>query len=189
MEEAVWQSPELVRPAFLSDAPPSPDTAAQLRVHLVQHYAPLHRRLTRRLGCADLATECLHDTWLRLTRPVAGEVASADAYVFRMACFLAMDHFRARPPGLSLDDPGSGCPELFDELPGPHAVAEARSSLAALFRAMQGLSRRQRAVLIALRVEERSRGEVAQWLGLSLRSVDTALRQALAHCGAECARE
>jgi hypothetical protein len=56
----------------------------------------------------------------------------------------------------------------------PTAVAEARSSLVALSRAMEGLSRRQRAVLIALRVEERSRGEVAQWLGVSLRSVHSA---------------
>ncbi len=189
MDETVWKFPEPIRPAFFSDqSPSSPDTAAQLRAHLVQHYAQLHQRLSRRLGCADLATECLHETWLRLARPVDGDVANTSGYVFRMACHLATDRLRAQRPCVSLDDPDGGCPELLDDLPGPQAVAEARSSLAALFRAMEGLSRRQRAVLIALRVEERSRGEVAQWLGVSLRSVDLALRQALAHCGARCPR-
>ncbi|MNV90109.1 RNA polymerase sigma factor [compost metagenome] len=51
-----------------------------------------------------------------------------------------------------------------------------------LARIMEGLPRRQRAVLIALRVEGRSRGDAAEWLGMSLRSVDTALRQALRYC-------
>ncbi|WZB77159.1 sigma-70 family RNA polymerase sigma factor [Achromobacter insuavis] len=72
--------------------------------------------------------------------------------------------------------------DLFDDAPGPQARAEARSTLAALARAMDGLSRQQQAVLVALRVEGRSRDEVARWLGLSTRSIDTALRQALRHC-------
>ncbi|WP_398501113.1 RNA polymerase sigma factor [Variovorax sp.] len=186
MEESDWERPEQIRPAFQSVLPPARDTAAQLQEHLVRHYAQLHQRMSRRLGGADLAAECLHDTWLRLARPVEGAVDNADAYVFRMLCHVATDRLRSQRPSVSLDDPDNGCPELSDELPGPHAVAEARSSLAALSRAMQGLSRRQRAVLVALRVEERSRGDVSRWLGISLRSVDTALRQALAHCSAEC---
>jgi RNA polymerase sigma-70 factor (ECF subfamily) len=47
---------------------------------------------------------------------------------------------------------------------------------------MARLPRRHRAVLIGLRIEEKSRQEVADWLRISLRSVDTALRQALDHC-------
>ena len=165
------------------DAPTSAaGTAARLRDHLVQRYTALHGRLARRLGCADLASEGLHGAWLRLARPVAGEVANADAYVFRMACHLAIDALRAQPSSVSLDDPEAGCPDLCDAAPGPLASAEARSTLAALARAMEGLSRQQHAVLVALRVEGRSRDEVARWLGLSTRSIDTALRQALRHC-------
>ncbi len=158
------------------------DTAARLREHLSASYAALHGRLARRLGCADLARDCLHDTWLRLTRPVAGEVRQADAYVFRMACHLAIDRLRAQASWLSLDDPGAGLPELIDETPGPQAVTEGRSALSVLSHVMEGLPRRQCAVLIALRVEGRSRADAAEWLGMSLRSVDTALRQALRHC-------
>lgn len=158
------------------------DTAAHLREHLARSYASLHGRLARRLGCADLASDSLHNAWLRLARPVAGEVVNADAYVYRMACHLAVDQLRERALWQSLSDPDASCPDLIDEAPGPQQTAEARSALAALTRAMDGMSRRQRAVLMALRVEGRNRDDVADWLGLSTRSIDTALRQALRHC-------
>lgn len=158
------------------------DNAARLRHHLSGSYAALHRRLTRRLGCADMAGECLHETWLRLARPVAGEVRNADAYVFRMACHLAIDRLRAQVSWLSLDDPGAGLPDLIDEAPGPQRLLEGRSALSALARVIESLPRQQRAVLVALRVEGRSRSDTAEWLGMSLRSVDTALRQALRYC-------
>ena len=169
--------------------PPAwPDTAARLRAHLANRYVALHGRLARRLGCADLASDSLHNAWLRLARPVAGEVANPDAYVFRMACHLAVDQLRAQAPWQSLDDPDVAGPELADDAPGPQQAAESRSALAALARAMDGLSRRQRAVLLALRVEGRSRDDVAAWLGLSTRTIDTALRQALMHCEAGVGR-
>ncbi|CAB3631201.1 RNA polymerase sigma factor [Achromobacter pestifer] len=158
------------------------DNAARLRHQLSHGYAALHRRLTRRLGCADLAGECLHETWLRLARPVAGEVRNAEAYVFRMACHLAIDRLRAQTSWLSLDDPGAGLPDLIDDTPGPQRIVEGRAALSVLARVMEGLSRQQRAVLVALRVEGRSRGDTADWLGMSPRSVDTALRQALRIC-------
>lgn len=164
------------------DAPAGTDTAARLRAHLANRYSALHGRLARRLGCADLASDSLHNAWLRLERPVAGDVINDDAYVFRMACHLAVDQLREQTPWQSLDDPQSVGVELADEAPGPQQVAESRSALAALARAMDGLSRRQCAVLVALRVEGRSRDDVAAWLGLSTRTIDTALRQALRHC-------
>lgn len=184
-----WPAPQVTRPdetpaagPALADPAAGIDTAARLRAHLSGSYAALHGRLARRFGCADLARECLHDTWLRLARPVVGDVRQADAYVFRMACHLAIDRLRAQASWLSLDDPDAGLPEPIDESPGPQAVAEGRSTLMELARIMEGLPRRQRAVLIALRVEGRSRGDAAEWLGMSLRSVDTALRQALRYC-------
>ena len=39
---------------------------AFLRQLLVSSYDDLKRRLTRRFGSADMATEVLHETWLRL---------------------------------------------------------------------------------------------------------------------------
>lgn len=47
---------------------------------------------------------------------------------------------------------------------------------------MKHLPRHHRAVLVALRIGEITRQEVANRYHLSLRSVDTARRQALDHC-------
>ena len=50
---------------------------------------------------------------------------------------------------------------------------------------MQRLPRRHHAVLVALRIEEKTRQEVADGYRVSLTSVDTMLRQALDHCAQE----
>lgn len=47
---------------------------------------------------------------------------------------------------------------------------------------MERLPRRHRSILIALRIDEMTRQEAAARFDLSLRSVDTALRQALDYC-------
>jgi RNA polymerase sigma factor (sigma-70 family) len=152
-----------------------------LRDFLVANYERLRQRLARRLGCGDLAADCLHDTWLRLgDLGVAQAVQAPEAYVFRMACNAAVDQLRAnrhaRQGGeIELD-------QLIDPAPGPELISESRSRLQAVDRAMQRLPRRHRAVLEALRIEEMTRHEVASRYGLSLRSVDTALQQALSYC-------
>jgi DNA-directed RNA polymerase specialized sigma24 family protein len=54
--------------------------------------------------------------------------------------------------------------------------------------AMQRLLYRPRSVLLDLRINDLTRHEVATRLGLSLRSVDTDLRQMLDYCVAEKAK-
>ena len=43
-----------------------PSSLAVLRDFMLQRYDDLKARLTRRLGCADMASDALQDTWLRL---------------------------------------------------------------------------------------------------------------------------
>ncbi|WP_198087953.1 RNA polymerase sigma factor [Variovorax sp. E3] len=81
-----------------------------LQAHLATHYKALHRRLERQLGCRDLASECLHDAWLRLGERQPRETpANPDAYIYRVACNLAMDSLRERKrwTGLNEDAPTS----------------------------------------------------------------------------------
>ncbi|WP_180838955.1 YqaJ viral recombinase family protein [Variovorax sp. RO1] len=61
-------------------------------------------------------------------------------------------------------------------------LAEARSGLLAVERAMRGLPHRHQAIFMGLRIHELTRDEMAARHGLSLRRVGTTLRQALAHC-------
>lgn len=150
---------------------------------LAANYAALHQRLARYLGCADAATEGLHDAWLRLadTAAFTGTVQSPLAYIYRVACNAATDRVRADRPWQYAGDAEDTLAHLADHSPGPELIAEARSDLKAVERAMQGLPNRHQDILVALRVHELTRHEVAVRHGLSLRRVDTTLRQALRH--------
>ncbi len=156
-----------------------------LQAHLATHYARLHRRLTRYLGCAELASDSLHDAWLRLAGKPAPPASSMDAYVCRVACNLAVDRLRQARPWHYADGAEAVLEQLADGAAGPATLAEVRSELAAVDRAVACLPRRHRQVLFGLRLEDATRDEVAARHGISLRSVDTLLRQALDHCAAQ----
>ncbi len=154
-----------------------------LREFLALNYQRMHQRLLRQLGCPDLASDCLHDAWLRLGEMNVSEpVQSPEAYVYRVACNLAMDRLRSNRPWQYASGVESELDALADLSPGPDVIAEARSELKAVERALHHLPRRHRSVLVALRLEDKTRQEVAAWLCISLRSVDTALRKALDRC-------
>ncbi|WP_398501208.1 RNA polymerase sigma factor [Variovorax sp.] len=150
---------------------------------LVMHYDRLASQLARHLGCPHLASECLHDAWLRLNENAAdASVRNPLAYIRRVACNLATDRLRSSRPWQYASDADVELDGLADPAPGPALIAEMRSDVMAVERALQRLPRRHRAVLMALRFDEMSRQEVADRYRLSLRGVDTALRQALDHC-------
>jgi RNA polymerase sigma factor (sigma-70 family) len=164
------------------------DNGIVLRDYLAEkeNYGRLQRRLLRYLGCPDLASDCLHDAWLRL-RPGdtthSAAVRNPEAYIYRVACNIAMDRLRSnRLSGQYTGDTGTELDTIADPSPGPDLIAEVRSDVEALDRALQHLPRRHQAVLIALRIDEQTRDEVAAYHGISLRRVDTMLRQALDYC-------
>ena len=170
-----------------------PGQGAQLQAVLESNYAGLHRRLTRHLGCAELASDSLHDAWLRLRTLTAGDGAALAprpvAYVFRVACNAATDSLRRNRAWLYAGEgegDGDGAAVLVDILAdtaaGPERLAELHADVRRLAQAVALLPRRHQQVLEALRVDELTRQEVAERHDMSLRNVDTALRQALDHC-------
>lgn len=154
-----------------------------LREFLVANYDRLHSRLLRHLRCPDLASESLHDAWLQLgKRRVCAQIQSPEAYVYRMACNQAVDRLRANRSWQYTGDAGAELEYIVDAAPGPATIAEARSELVAVVDALGRLPYRHQAVLVALRVEEQTRQEVAAFHRLSMRSVDKMLRRALDLC-------
>jgi RNA polymerase sigma factor (sigma-70 family) len=156
--------------------------SAMLRGCLAANYGRFHRRLLRYFGCPDQASDCLHDAWLRLGEmEIPATVSYPEAYVYRVACNLALDCIRR---GRSCQSPADvdHLEAIVDPLPGPDQIAEARSELAAVERAIERLPHRCQSVLFDLRINGLSRHEVAIRHGLSLRRVDTVLRQALDYC-------
>jgi len=100
-----------------------------------------------------------------------------------------VDRLRSLRPWQYAGEEQVALDELVDRAPGPESIAQARSDVAAVERAMERLPRRHRAVLIALRIDEMTRVEAAARFELSLRSVDTALRQALDYCAESAGQE
>lgn len=179
-------------PANLQDGAgpmvPAPSAAllgGRLQEVLTGNYVGFHKRLTRHLGCSDLASESLHEAWLRLGGAMlVRSPGNPEGYVFRVACNAAMDLLRAGQ-ALGPADGNAALESVVDEAPGPERIAAARASVRALDRVYRGLPGRHQAILFALRIDEAPRREVAARHGLSVRNVDTALRQALRRCETE----
>jgi RNA polymerase sigma-70 factor (ECF subfamily) len=79
--------------------------------------------------------------------------------------------------------------QIADDSPGPLRVLEGRRELAALQKALDTLTPRRRAIVIAARIEEVPHKEIAERFGISTRMVEKELHAALAHCGDRLNRE
>ena len=109
---------------------------------------------------------------------MAGMANVADALPLRMpgAAGMAWCRPAIRPRRQAANDVAP----LLISVPGQGARLQA--DVRRLAQAVDLLPRRHRQVLEALRVDELTRQEVAERHDMSLRNVDTALRQALDHC-------
>jgi RNA polymerase sigma-70 factor, ECF subfamily len=155
---------------------------ARLRGQLVQNYENLVRKLTRRLGSSEFAYEALHETFLRLDRvSEAVPVRSPADYLFRIAINIAKDRQKAQNRRLAAAEIDAVL-DVCDEGPDPARVAEARSEVEAFKRALADLPERQRNVLHSIAVEGQTSQQVADRLGVSVRTIESDLKLALSHC-------
>lgn len=153
-----------------------------LRDRLLADYMDLDRSLARRLGSADLASDVLHETYLRLERITEiGQVRSPKAYLFRIAINIANDRRRAESRRLTVDE--ADCLlDIPDDRPDAARMIEDRSEVILLRRAIAELPERRRRVLILSRIEGLPNREIAGQLGVTVRTVETDLKQAIEHC-------
>ncbi|GKQ49775.1 RNA polymerase sigma factor [Bradyrhizobium sp. Ce-3] len=157
-------------------------TRTMLRSFLAARYDDLKVRLSRRLGSAELASDALQDTYVRLGRAeVAEAVQSPAAYLFRMAFNVAIDRQRAEKRRLANNEI-QDLLHIVDDAPGPGQIAEARFELEALEKAIAELTPRRRVILLAARLQGMPQREIANRLGVSLRLVEKELRLAQEHC-------
>jgi RNA polymerase sigma factor (sigma-70 family) len=149
---------------------------------LVASYDDLKQRLTRRTGSADLANEALQDTFLRLSNADGiGPVRDLHAYLFRVA-MSAISNRRVAERRRRTVREADTLFELPDETPGPDRIIEARSEINALKRVIQELPARRREIFMAICVDEVPLRQVAERFGVSVRTVQVELKQALVHC-------
>jgi RNA polymerase sigma-70 factor (ECF subfamily) len=113
---------------------------------LVSAYPDLKRRLAGRLGSTDLANDALHETYVRLHRAeIEGEVQNPRSYLMAMALNIASNSARTEARHLSAFEVEMLI-DIPDEAPDPARAAEARSELATVEVALQGIPERRRAI-------------------------------------------
>jgi RNA polymerase sigma factor (sigma-70 family) len=157
-------------------------TWTTLRQLLADRYDELRKRLTRRLGSEELARETLHETWVHLHRSDAPTVVGNPAgYLLRTAFNIATDRGR-KETRLARWIEIREALELADEAPSPEREAAARKDVAALEQALEDLTPRRRAILLASRLEGLTLRQIADHLGISQRLVEIELKHAVDHC-------
>jgi RNA polymerase sigma-70 factor (ECF subfamily) len=157
---------------------------AALQRRLLTRYADFKRRLTRYLGSADLAADALHDTWLRLER--GGQLATVhnpDSYVYSMAVNIAANRRRDDNRRLTSAEVDALL-NVADDVPDAARALEARAELEAVIAIIGELPLRQQAILLAARLDNMPRRDLAARFGVSERFVQRELQQAHDYCAA-----
>jgi RNA polymerase sigma-70 factor (ECF subfamily) len=150
----------------------------------MEHYQEFSRRLRRRLRSDDLVDDVMQETFLRVEcmDGVVGGARNPAGYLFRMALNVAADQRKAGVrylTGGEVDD----LLHIGDDTLDPARIFQARQEVTTLETALHELSSRQRAILLAARVDEVPQAEIARRFGISVRMVGKDLRKALEHCG------
>lgn len=138
---------------------------------LVSAYPDLRRRLAGRLGSAELASDALHDTYVRLHRAeIAGEVQNPRSYLMAMALNIASNSARKDARYLAALEI-EALIDIPDEAPDPERAVEARSQLAAVNATLQGLPERRRTIFRRFWADGASYQELATENNLSERTI------------------
>lgn len=161
--------------------PMTEHTRARLRQVLEAGYQRLQERLGRRLGSTALATEVLHETWIRIgTMGDVGVIRHPEAYLLRMALNVAADR---RGDGRRLTAPEiEAARHMMDAVLDPERIAMARAEVGALGAALAELTPRRREILLLARLHDVKHADIANRFGISPRMVEKELLQALRHC-------
>ncbi|MDM0089997.1 MULTISPECIES: RNA polymerase sigma factor [unclassified Variovorax] len=155
-----------------------------LRELLTQRYDELKRRLSFRLGSVDLASDALHDTWVRLDerKEALGPIANPAAYLMRMATNVALDRMERDKRYMGADEIDALMDEIADPAPGPDELAAARDEIEALSHVIDSMPPRRRAIFLAVRVDELSNQAAAARFGVSARLIGLELKRAHEYC-------
>jgi RNA polymerase sigma-70 factor (ECF subfamily) len=160
----------------------SHSTREALRHVLLIGYDDLRARLARRFGSVELASDALHETWLRLENATpAATVLSPKHYVLQMAANAALKSLNAQNRFVALSDAKLAI-GLADDAPDQERNSIARSDLDAFARALSELTPRRREILLLSRLKGIPLWAIAERLGVSQRFVEMELKHALAFC-------
>lgn len=144
--------------------------------------APRLRRFLRRFGRGVSADDIVQDTFEQLCATRSENIASPRAYLFRTARNLALNE-RKRARLIQVDLVGDAAeltvPDGFGD---PEQQVLAGDLLVRLYEALALLPEHKRQALVLFKLEGYSYKEIGKRLGVSPRTVERYVADALAHC-------
>lgn len=145
------------------------------------HSPWLRSVVRRRVGCAEVAADVVHDVFMRLLGKASVPVMEEPrAYLARIAHGLMIDHRRRQVLERAWLESLAKLPE--DEMPSPEEHLQMVEALARIDALLDGLKPRVRRVFLLSRLEGKSYPLIARELDVSLSSVEKDMAQALRHC-------
>ncbi|WP_176590491.1 MULTISPECIES: RNA polymerase sigma factor [Sphingobium] len=147
---------------------------------LSQDYVQFLRRLTRKFGSIDFATDVLQDLYVRIcTGSLSSSIDKPRAYLYRMAVNLGHNLVRREKRNTPLD--ASMIENLVDTAPDSERVLIGISELNFVLHELSMLPERRRAIFLARWRDEKELATIASEFGLHRRTVQKELARTEAH--------
>ncbi len=164
--------------------------AAAFNTLYARHEMPVFRFLRRSLGSdgAAVVDELHQEVWLAVVRNAASYQPRARfaTWLYGIARSRLIDHWRARRPHVSLDEPAANDPDetLADRLPAdatvqPEVRALTRAQREAFLRAVEQLPAAQREVFLLHAEGELTLAEIGALTGVGMETAKSRLRYAM----------
>jgi len=155
-----------------------------LQALYVNHRGELEALLFSRLRCRDTASDLSQEAFVRLCRAEdLGTVGNLKAYLFRTALNLLNDHYRSQGVREAVTLPGlDDAPPDAEDRRSAETVALAEEQVEELAKALAQLSPLCQRIFYLNRFEALKHREIAEKLGISIRTVEDNLKRALLHC-------
>ncbi|MCG8909188.1 sigma-70 family RNA polymerase sigma factor [Pseudomonas sp. DP-17] len=145
------------------------------------HHGWLHNWLRGRLGNAADAADLAQDTFLRvLLRPERVELHTPRAFLRTVARGLVVDHWRRQELERAYLDSIAHLPEA--QVPSAEDRHNILQLLENIARLLDGLKPKVRRAFLLAQCEGMPHARIAEELGVSVRSVERYIAQALFHC-------
>lgn len=141
----------------------------------------LKRYLKKVSGSQIEADDLYQEAWIKLSRNGSAASSKPVPYLMRIVRNLGIDYNRTNRAKLTHHDIAASL-SIADDYPDPSRQFEDRNQLACLMDIMESLPERQRKLLMAARLEQRSHTALAKEFGISVRTVELEIRRALDYC-------
>ena len=151
-------------------------------------YARLKAYVARRVGCPDTAEDIVQDAYLRIASSTQESLGTPEAYLYRVAGNLALDH-RRRVTRRGEGELAEALLSVSDPQPAIEVRLSDQATLKRVLEIAAGLPPRCREVFVLRQLEGLDQNDIASRLNISRNMVEKHLRRALWEITSKLERE